>query len=287
MYYTNIHNLQDGFGESLKFILFSIFYVEWKGGIFHYTPFQPTLAHNYDQDPLFLRKKEDLMRFSFLFPRANPTEFFYEPLSKFDLIHFFELNADNIFKYSRSFLNLKNVFFQERQRPRVQPYVAIHIRRMNNPVDSQQNKMIEGCEVPDELYQKLCFFLHKTFPQIEIHIFSQGEKEDFHLVDIPIFWRLNEPIETTFLEMTFADILVIAPSAFSYTAALYSKSQEIWYVKSCLRPLAHWKPILGYESTKNAYVFKTQTSDGKKDIIIFDPKRNQFFLKDSGEEFFF
>lgn len=283
-YFTNIHSLNDGFGESLKFVLFSLFYTEYCGGEFHYTPFQKTLEHNYDQDPYFLFKKEELMRFHCVFKPANQRFYSYVPLSKFDLIHFFELNAEDLLSNSKYFQACKKEFYQDRSRPRQQAYAAIHIRRMNELDKSKRpDDMIEGCDVPDYVYNEIGKNILKMFPNMEIHIFSQGQTET--PFSFPAVWHLNESIEKTFLELAFADLLVVAPSAFSYTAALYSDAKEIWYIQSCFRPLAHWRPVLGYVSTRDKYWFFVNTQEGKKQIL-FEPLKNQFFTSD-GNEFYF
>lgn len=283
-YFTNIHSLNDGFGESLKFVLFSLFYAEYCGAEFHYTPFQKTLEHNYENDPYFLWKKEELMRFHRLFPPANTRFFSYGSLSKFDLIHFFELNAERIMTHSKIFAECKKVFYQDRSRPRSQPYAAIHIRRMNALDKSKSLKEnIEGCDVPYDVYNEIGKKIMEMFPNMEIHVFSQGDST--YPFDFPVMWRLNESIETTFLEMAFADLLVVAPSAFSYTAGLYSNASEIWYIQSCFRPLSHWRPVLGYVSSRNKYTFFLNTAEGKKEIV-FQPLENKFYTLEGKEIFF-
>ena len=54
----------DGFGENLKFIIYSIIYSEYMKMEFHYTPFTNLVEHNYDNDPYFLDKKENLINFN-------------------------------------------------------------------------------------------------------------------------------------------------------------------------------------------------------------------------------
>lgn len=285
-YITNVHSLTDGFGETLKFVILSIFFADLTGSIFHYTPFQPTMEHNYDQDPLFLSKKESMMGFYKIFPLSNPTFFAYSPLSKFSLLHYFEMYGDRLL-ISPSFQKCKQVFFEGRGRPRATPYAAIHIRRMNVLDKSRSSKMIEGCDVPEYIYVQIIELIRKFDPKLEIHIFSQGSKEDFELLSsiFNIHWHLEETVESTFLDMAFADLLVVAPSALSYTAALYSNSKHIWFIQSeVFRPLPHWCPVLGYQSTRK-HQFFTKTPTGRVDLH-FDAKQNRFFTKE-GKEFFF
>lgn len=283
-YYTNIHSLTDGFGESLKFVILSIMFVEQLSLVdneveFHYTPFQPTLEHNYDQDEEFLLKKEKMMRFLEVFPIVQPNKYEYIPLCKFTLLHFFEIFGYNM--NSVWFNNCKNIFFEDRIRPRPNKYAAIHIRRMNQlDLTRTSNNILNGCDVPDKIYYEICCLLKEKIPDIELHIFSQGTLQDFDIPVSGLVWHLNEPIEKTFIEMTFADVLVIAPSALSYTAGLYSRSSNIFYIQSYFKPLSHWIPILGYTSTRNVHEFimRNENDPTKWDRTIFDPILNKLFI---------
>ena len=94
--------------------------------------------------------------------------------------------------------------------------------------------------------------LKKVLPTIEkntiIHIFSQGEESDFKDIvnsfnSKSIIFHLNEEIQITFHSLVEADILIIAKSSFSYTAALFNKNTVVantitrWWHK----PLKKWK----------------------------------------------
>ena len=277
-FYTNIHGLNDGFGESLKFIIYSILFTEYMGGEFHYYPFEKTLEHNYDNDKLFLLKKEEMMRFYHIFPVAKVKVFEYEKLCKFTLIHFFEVVGKNYIHESKLFRKCKEYFYHGRERSIKQKYIAIHIRRMNTlDLSRVTDRIIEGCDVPDSIYVDLCILLKNKHPNTEIHIYSQGKLENFStlLREISkIVWHLNEPVESNFYDMVFADVLVVAPSAFSYCAGLYSNSKEIYYIQSYFTPLPDWFPITGYISTRDINRFKFKSEQGWVDVV-FDPIQNQ------------
>ena len=282
-YYTNIHSLTDGFGESLKFVIFSIIFVEYMSTFdshieFHYTPFQPTMEHNYDQDEEFLLKKEKMMRFLEIFPIAQHDKYNYIPLCKFTLIHFFEIIGYNM---KSSWLDIcKNIFYKDKIRPRSNEYAAIHIRRMNqlDIMRKPKHGLFNGCDVPDKIYHDICYLLKEKFPNIELHVFSQGELKDFNIPIPNLIWHLNESIETTFIEMSFADVLVVAPSALSYTAGLYSRSNNILYIQSYFKPPLFWRPILGYVSTrdKHEFIMKDEVDNNKWNTIVFNPIANEF-----------
>jgi hypothetical protein len=277
--YTNVHSLTDGFGESLKFIIYSILYAEYNNGEFHYYPFQPTLEHNYDNDPLFLTKKEELMKFKDVFQIANTNKYKYEVMCKFTIMHFFEITGHKFIFESKLFNKCKEIFYNTSYRNIKQKYIAIHIRRMNT-LDRYRipTTTIEGCDVPDSIYEDLCNILIEKYPEFEIHIYSQGLLSDFNIFSNnpkseKITWHLNESIESDFCDMVFADVLVVAPSAFSYSAGLYSNSKDIYYIKSYFKPLPTWYPIEGYMSTRDINKYVMKTDDGWKHLV-FDAEKN-------------
>ena len=276
-FYTNIHRLTDGFGESLKFIIFSILFVEYHKQEFHYHPFEHTLEHNYDNDSLFLLKKEEMMRFINIFPIVDYKNLEYQRLCKFTLMHFFHVIGKNYIYESPLFKKCKDYFYHGRKRRIEEKYIAVHLRRMNTLDWSRvTDKIIQGCDVPDSIYVELCIILKKKYPDFKIHLFSQGEQNNFsiELQNVVDVWDLNDSVENTFYDMVFADVLVIAPSAFSYTAGLYSNSEDIYYIQSSLTPLPKWKPITGYTSTRDIERFIMKKEEGWVDII-FDPVKNE------------
>ncbi|UCE36779.1 MAG: hypothetical protein JSW00_14875 [Thermoplasmata archaeon] len=117
--------------------------------------------------------------------------------------------------------------------------VAIHLRRGDVTKDSHpkrytSNRFVLGIvkEVSDalsDLGQKPIF-----------HIYSQGYKRDFSEIDQNgIDFHLNECVFTTFHHMVSADVLVMAKSSFSYSAALFSKG-VILYLPFWHKPIKNW-----------------------------------------------
>lgn len=90
-----------------------------------------------------------------------------------------------------------------------------------------------------------------TSKKIRVHIFSEGKPDDFTDIEeiinnnTSIEFHLQEDIQNTFHAMVEADILIVAKSSFSYTAALLNKNKiignliENWWHK----PLESWTKV--------------------------------------------
>lgn len=73
-----------------------------------------------------------------------------------------------------------------------------------------------------------------------IRVFSQGTEQDFRdLHQFGIEFHLNEDLLSTFHSLVLADVLVMAKSCLSYSAALLSKGLKI-YGPTGHRPLPGW-----------------------------------------------
>ena len=69
----------------------------------------------------------------------------------------------------------------------------------------------------------------KSGPPQEASLYSQGDISDFYeLEDLNIKYHLNDCPFTTFHNLTIPDILVLAKSSFSYSAALFSNAIKIY-----------------------------------------------------------
>jgi hypothetical protein len=100
--------------------------------------------------------------------------------------------------------------------------VAVHIRR--------ENAHDNGCAgnratTPNSYYAGVMQEIretHSTKPLL-FHVYSQGDQENFReLGASDVFFHLDEEIIDTFYGLVAADILVMSPSSFSYSAALLS-----------------------------------------------------------------
>ena len=252
---TNPNLLNDGFGQNFLMIIYSLFYAEINKLTYIYNAFKK-IEHNYDLDPDFIEKKENLINFKSHFKNYDDREKNTIVLSVFQLLSCFEKNIDK-FQDSLSLKIVKQIFRENKSNPFDKNFtnVAIHIRRMNkddkNRVNNKDNTILRGMDVPNEVYFQIIDYFTNQINNLIIHIYSQGDIENFSLFNKynNVIFHLNESIEDTFTAMVFADILVTAPSALSYTAALISDN-TIHYINFCNKPLSHWNIIQNYKSSR-------------------------------------
>ena len=112
-------------------------------------------------------------------------------------------------------------------------------------------------DVPDDLYLTSIGQVENVTGDrpVRLHIFSQGKPEDFETYRNPnVVLHLNEDLESTFTQMVYADILLTAPSALSYSAGLLSRG-TVYYIEFCNPKLPHWNTVVGYKSTRAKHEF--------------------------------
>jgi hypothetical protein len=154
-----------------------------------------------------------------------------------------------------------------------------------NILDIQKNinfKQIPGTDVPNNIYTEIITQLKNIYKNCKIHVYSQGDKKNFIFDDHKIELHLNESIETTFISFVLADVLIIAPSSFSYSAGLLSDG-IVYYIHSCHKPLSSWNPIINYKSTKDRYNFFITNSYGIKLEIYYDTVTGHFYKETDGK----
>lgn len=294
---TNPNKLNDGFGENYKLLIYSVMYAEFHNHTFVYTPFK-TMEHNYDNDPDYLAKKEKLINFMSAYSTTvNRPPSSYTVLDTFQLLHFYQTNLEWCSK-SESLKKIKILFRMNKQSMSLQftpltRNIAIHIRRMNE-YDSKRttikNKILDGMDVPVDLYTSIIEQMNNINIADNInavfHIYSQGILSEFEKVftnmkhkesgkpPIPIKLHINEPLEDTFIQLVFADVLIIAPSALSYCAGLLSEANEIFYIEFCNPPLPSWLVIQGYKSTRIKHEFVI--SNPTPTVVFYDPYTDTF-----------
>lgn len=262
----------DGFGENFKFIIYSILYAEYIDEEFHYTPLNNNIQHNYENDIDFIDKKEKLINIINNYPVVKKNIEYKNP-DRFFLLHFFENNTDFCLN-SKTLKKLKKIFNETNENTFDKSFfnIAIHIRRMNI-----SDRNIFGTDVPIDIYKDIISQLKNIYKNYKIHIYSQGNEKDFDFGD-DISLNLNKSIEKTFIDFVYADVLIVAPSTFSYSAGLISNG-IIYYINSCHKPLSTWNIIQNYTSTKDRYDFYIRKSLGDKMKIYYDTKNAQFYIE--------
>jgi FkbM family methyltransferase len=117
-----------------------------------------------------------------------------------------------------------------------------------------------------------------------IHIFSQGDIKDFKMYENSrTMFHLNESIEETFMFMVDADVLLTAPSSFSYTAGILSDG-VVYYIPFWHKKLPNWinmeqdRYIIDVGSSWNGHVTKKWKEDNKSSdpIIFIEPDKWAF-----------
>ena len=232
MYIVNKES-NDGFGSQYQTIIFTILFSELKNLNFAYVPFTK-MEHNYDNDPLFLEKKEQLINIKNNFPSYDEID--KGKIIKFDLNEIYRTVENNL-DYCMSldsFKKIKNLFHENKTKPS-NKVASIHIRRPNI------NDIGDYGYYGDDYYLRVIDDIRKKYNDIEkIKIYSQGELENFSkFVGDDIEFHLNEPIEDTFSDLVFSDILVTSKSSFSYCAGLLCDG-IVYYLPFWHKPKNSW-----------------------------------------------
>ncbi len=230
----------DGFGSQFQTIIAAVVYAELHHKKYVYTPFE-VMEHNYNNDPDFIVKKEELINFIPNFDVIDQSESKdYSINSKINYKAFFDANVAQCAK-SLSLQKIKKIF---RANKNMSTYfnndyvhIAIHVRRPN----AHDNRVL-GADTPNTIFGDIINRLRVVYAGKNplFHLYSQGRSEDFTLFHASdILLHLNESVEETFQAMVFADVLVISASSFSYTAALLSEG-VVYYIPFWHSPLPHW-----------------------------------------------
>jgi hypothetical protein len=115
--------------------------------------------------------------------------------------------------------------------------IAVHVRRGDAANHLQRASNLDSVKLKISSLQET---LKNTKTPYEIHVFSQGELADFKLLeDLEVHFHLDTDLFVTFHSLVTADILLMARSSLSYSAALLSKGaivyEKFWHPK-----LKHW-----------------------------------------------
>jgi hypothetical protein len=231
----------DGFGAQLQTVLCAALYAELNNLEYVYTPFQK-MEHNYDKDPAFLEKKEELLNFTPFF-QINEDLSLQNKINVAEYIRFFEAHLSEL-AHSEALKRIKKVFRENKKRDDYFDashfHVAVHIRRPN-PHDSR----VEGSNAPYITYLNIIDQLREkhALKKPIFHIYSQGHLASFQRTfqGADIVLHINEPLEDTFTPMVLADALVMSASSLSYSAALLSDA-EVYYMPFWHPPLPSWTP---------------------------------------------
>jgi hypothetical protein len=235
--YSVRHKRGDGFGAQYQNIIWCIIYSELNGYNYLHRKIED-MEHNYDNDPSFFIKMEQIMNIHNHYTtynetiHKNVTVFQHSPI----VYPFIENNIDYCLK-SDSMLKLKNIFWENKDKNHFKNdkiNIAVHIRRQN-PHDGRNARK----EVSDLYYLNVISYIREKYidKNIQFHIYSQGPIERFECYrHTDTVFHLNESISDTFIGLVAAQILCTSASSLSYIAAWLSDGviyyQQFWHPPS-------------------------------------------------------
>jgi hypothetical protein len=118
--------------------------------------------------------------------------------------------------------------------------IAVHVRRGDVKNSGIHKSRFTEIQEIDKILGEIVSFCNSKKFQFQIHVYSQGTQGEFAAFQkYHAFLHLNENEYDSFFSLVSADILVMAKSAFSYTAALLSNGL-IFYDDFWHRPLKNW-----------------------------------------------
>lgn len=233
----------DGFGAQYQSIIWSILFAEVNGHTFYYSPIR-YMCSDISDNKKFIENAEKLMNIKDYYPYvydvyslANHTVYALKAPLFFKEI---ETNMEH-FHNSKSFEKIKFLFYMNNKNPYDTNIIniAVHIRR---PVSFDTR--IEGANIPDSYFlrcmENALYLYSSEKKQVLFHIYSQGKEEKFQIYKkFPVQFHLEDDTFSSFIGMVYADLLIISPSSFSYTAGLLSNGKVV-YKPFWHPPRSHW-----------------------------------------------
>ena len=208
----------DGFGSQYLSVMSGIAYCEYMKYKYIHTAFK-NIAHNADVKslnkfigiPISNNIKIDVEEKLASEVKGNPKKYYTSEVLKIIKNYY----------YSTPKPNISNI------------EIAIHIRR--GDINKSSIRYTDNNK-----YKELISFLLEKYPDYKITIYSEGNINDFNeLINDRVLFSLNKNIEDTYHSLVTAKVLVIAKSAFSYSAAMLNEN-IIYYMDFPYKPLDHW-----------------------------------------------
>ena len=237
--YTN-NKLTDGFGSQYQKIIYSYVLCKSINRDFLYSPIT-TIEHNYNEDLDYIDKLENIINLKNNIPLYT-NQYNVMVLDHMVCVREFENNVD-IYSNNEHMNYIKNLFYENN----INIYstneinIAVHIRRENEHDKGQSG---ERTTTKDEYYINVMNYIRKNYnnDKLLFHIYSQGNIKDFSCYnennnDVKL--HINEDIESTFIGLVYANILIMSPSSLSYSASLISNGIII-YKPYWSKPKKNW-----------------------------------------------
>lgn len=248
MHYVTHLSLPDGFGSQFQHIISVLLICYNNGWTFVYNPLTK-MEHNYDNDPHFLSKMENLMNIKPYFIHRTDPQFENQVITECDPTAKYVIDR-NIDTYTSDIhMNkIREMFWSNKDKQGVfnnnKINVAVHIRRLNAHDNSlSQIDDIRRVSTPNEYYLGIMERIRNENQgkDLQFHVFSQGDESDFACFTEKgdTILSINGDLPKSFISMVAADILVTCFSSLSYAAA-FLNTGTIYYQPFWHPPKQEW-----------------------------------------------
>lgn len=250
-YYVTNFCMGDGFGSQFHHIIaYLLFCFKFKLN-FIYSPIS-RIEHNYQNEPDFINKMENLINISPFFTNIGDEKCKLDPkpiTNLYDKVNANDFNIKYLIDYNinefateESLGKIRTMFWANKNKEEVfnngKTNVAVHIRRVNAHDNQIQNRM----NIEDKYFLNVIQRVREEHKDKDLlfHIYSQGELNSFDVFKSnDIILHINEDICKTFIDLVGAEILVTSSSALSFTAA-FLNSGIIYSTNHCHPPRSSW-----------------------------------------------
>lgn len=244
-YFVTNRCMGDGFGSQYHHIVAYLLFCYHFDLDFVYSPIT-RIEHNYDNDPEYVEKLENLMNIrSFFTTIGDPsidrdiTDIYDKAIGDdFHVKYMIDQNVDK-FATEESLGKLRTIFWSNKERhTNDKTIVTVHIRRPNAHDGGFQDRM----NLDNQYYLNAMQRVREEHKDkdLQFHIYSQGELSFFDaFLSKDTVLHIDEDLEKTFVDLVAADILITCSSALSYVAAFLNDG-IVYYTEHCHPPRSTW-----------------------------------------------
>lgn len=234
------YGLSDGFGSQFQHIICCILIAYKMGNTFVYNPLS-SMEHNYDNDPAFLEKIENLMNIKPYFTNINDESLKNKQIEYWDMNAKYAIDANiSAFVTDEFIERIKTMFWANKSRDvfkNEKINIAVHIRRPNN-----HDNRIKGSDTPDLFYINAMNRIRTEYAgkDLQFHIYSQGDITQFDMYKAEdVVFHIDQDLCSSFIELVASDVLITSFSSLSYIAG-YLTDGVVYYHKFWHPPRSKW-----------------------------------------------
>ena len=240
-------SLSDGFGSQYQHILCVCLISMANGWVFVYNPLK-YVEHNYDKDPKFTEKLEQLMNIRPFYQTLTDELKNTAHVTMCDMTAKYVVDRQiNLFANEHHLFVIRSMFWANKTRetvfsqfPENKCHVAVHIRRLNQHDVTLPFVEAERFNTTDDFYLKAIQRIRDEYgvsdsgaasgKELLFHVYSQGNDEQFRCYEsADTVLHINDDLTTTFVQMAAADILVTSFSSFSYVAGFINDGKVYYH----------------------------------------------------------